>query len=198
MDAKALQTVSAAIQARLAADIGGSVHVGPLDDDEAAAADLVMFLYRLAINADLRNAGHRRPPREPAAQVGRQRPDIATEEVIEGALPLDLYYILSASPSKAGSDLDGLGRLGAAIQTLNDRPLLVGPPVVGEIVRLCIDAVSSEEMARIWSLFPTVNYRTSVVFMASPVWIDPRDPAPAIVPVVSERYDAPRQPARGP
>ena len=43
-------------------------------------------------------------------------------------------------------------------------------------VRVSLDPVSTEEMSRIWTLFPTANYRTSVAYVASPVWIDPDQP----------------------
>jgi hypothetical protein len=45
--------------------------------------------------------------------------------------------------------------------------------VDGETVRLTLDPISNEEMGRVWTLFPTENYRTSVIYIASPVWIDP-------------------------
>jgi len=116
MDADALKQVSTALKDRIEAVVGANtVHVGPIDDDEAANAPLVLFLYRVAINADLRNLGHRLPAANP------QDPPI----VYENALPFDLFYLLSASPSKADTDLEGLAQLGQAIQVLNDQPLFV-------------------------------------------------------------------------
>src|SRR4051812_7399838 len=109
MDADAFKLVTTAIQGRIAAAAGTDVHVGPLDDTDATGSGLVLFLYRVAVNPDLRNTGHRPPPkqREPAAPAGGGPPpppstqsDIA--EVFEGALPFDLFYLLSASPSKGG------------------------------------------------------------------------------------------------
>jgi len=180
MDADALKQVSTALKDRIEAVVGANtVHVGPIDDDEAANAPLVLFLYRVAINADLRNLGHRLPAANP------QDPPI----VYENALPFDLFYLLSASPSKADTDLEGLAQLGQAIQVLNDQPLFVGAAVSGEIVRLSIDSVGTEEMSRIWALFPTVNYRTSVIYLVTPVWIDPATPPSGAAPVVSESYD---------
>jgi hypothetical protein len=43
-------------------------------------------------------------------------------------------------------------------------------------------------MSRIWTLFPTANYRTSVVYLATPVWIDPAHIAATGAPVVEEPH----------
>jgi hypothetical protein len=181
MDADAFKTVTRAIVDRLPGD-PNDVHVGPLDDADAKTKDLVLFLYRVAINADLRNRPREVPPLA-SNDGGADMP-----APIEGSLPFDLFYILSASPSDAGDDLDGLANLGRAIQSLCDQPILVGPPVRGETVRVSLDSVTTEELSRIWSLFPTVNYRTSVVFLATPVWIDPARARLTAPPVVSESY----------
>ncbi len=197
MDADAFKQVTTAIQGRIAAATGTTVHVGPLDDTEATGSSgLVLFLYRVAVNPDLRNTGHRPPPKqtEPRPTAAGAPPSPSSEadiaEIFESALPFDLFYLLSASPSPAGDDLEGLGQLGQAIQVLNDQPFFMGSLLRGELVRVSIDTVSTEELSRIWALFPTVNYRTSVIFFASPVWIDPKAPAMPGIPVVSQGYDA--------
>jgi hypothetical protein len=46
--------------------------------------------------------------------------------------------------------------------------------------------ISSEEMSRIWTLFPTTNYRTSVVYL----WIEQASSHPSPPPVVDETYRA--------
>jgi hypothetical protein len=177
MSADAIQQATVALQARLQAalqanGITGDVYVGPLDDRDAVGKRIVLFLYRVAVNASLRNVEHR----VPAAAGG-------TPIVHDGALPLDLYYLVTAGSQQTGGELPSLRVLGCAIQALNDAPNLVGVTVGGETVRSSIETMSSEEMSRVWSLFPTVNYRTSVAYIVSPVWIDPvrpRDPAPAV------------------
>lgn len=176
MNGGAIRTVSKAIEELLKAaftrqQINAGVYVGPLDDPDALGSGAILFLYRIAVNADLRNTQHVVPARAPGAPA----------TVHEGALPLDLYYLLTGGTSQTGGERDaGLLNLGFAIQALNDSPNLVGVAVEGETVRLTLDPVSSEEMSRIWTLFPAANYRTSVVYIASPVWIDPatvREPA---------------------
>jgi len=185
MNGDAIQLVSQALRDRLSAafraqGIPGDIYVGPLDDRDAEGAAAVLFLYRVAVTADLRNSAHiSQPP-------GGNPPTI----VYDTALPLDLYYLLTARTSQSGRELDALRVLGFAMQALNDAPDLVGLPVQGDTVRLSLDPISSEEMSRIWTLFPTTNYRTSVVYLVSPVWIDPAAGPAAAAPVVSEAYRA--------
>ena len=168
MNFEAIEVVSQAFGDFLEAafdanQIDGGVYVGPLDDPDAAEAAAVLFLYRIAVNADLRNTPHRSPPADPGG-----RP-----VVFDGALPLDLYYLLTAGTAQTRGELSALRTLGCALQALNQDPNLVGLPVRGEVVRLTLETVTSEEMGRVWTLFPTANFRTSVVYLASPVWIDP-------------------------
>jgi hypothetical protein len=47
--------------------------------------------------------------------------------------------------------------------------------------------LSTDDSSRIWALFPTANYRTSVAYLASPVWIDPPTPEATAGPVVDDR-----------
>ena len=168
MDFSAIEVVSRTLRQFLEAafaaqNIGGGVYVGPLDDDDARDAAAVLFLYRVSVNADLRNTEHRVPSSNPAA------PTIVHRD----SLPLNLQYLLTAGTAQTGGELQSLRVLGCAIQALNQEPNLVGVDVGGETVRVTLDPVSSEEMSRIWTLFPTANYRTSIVYLASPVWIDP-------------------------
>jgi hypothetical protein len=176
MNHGAILRVSEAIQRRLrdsltAAGLPNTVYVGALDDNDAANADLVLFLYRLYPVADLRNAEHRLPGPTPTDPV----------QVIEGSLALTLCYLLTARPhgANAQADLRALEILGRAMQALNDSPEFSGTDVDGETVRVTLDPVSNEEMSRIWTLFPAANYRSSAAYIATPVWIDPAQPRPA-------------------
>ena len=177
MNADAVQVVTKALQDLLAPAVG-NVYVGPLDDPQAQGSDAVLFLYRVAVNPDLRNSEHVLPPPVPGG------PPV----VFRNALPLDLYYLLTAGNAQAGGELAALETLGQAMQLLNGAPNLVGLPVQGETVRVTLDPVSSEEMSRIWSLFQTANYRTSVVYLATPVWIDPAVPETLAAPVTHEPH----------
>lgn len=179
MNGNAIQLVTKTLQDLLQAAfvrqaIAGGVYVGPLDDADANGAAAVLFLYRIAVNPDLRNNGHLVPASDPT------QPALFHPE----ALPLDLYYLLTGGNTQTGGERDaGLMVLGYAMQALNDTPNLAGTALQGETIRLTIDSVSSEDMSRIWALFPTVNYRTSVAYRVSPVWLDPssaRIAAPAV------------------
>jgi len=186
MDFSAINTVTTALKARLEDALNADnktnneyVFVGPLDDATAGAAlKLYLFLYRIAVNPDLRAADHVAPAATP------NDPPV----VYRGSLPLDLYYLLTAGTRTAGGELGDLTLLGQAMQALNDAPILSGVGVKNETARITLDPVGSEEMGRIWSLFPTANYRTSVVYMVSPVWIDPARPIAPGAPVVEEPH----------
>jgi hypothetical protein len=179
MNASAVQLVTKALQDLLAPAVGGTVYVGPLDDPQAAGAKAVLFLYRVAVNPDLRNSAHVAPPVAPGG------PPV----VYESALPLDLFYLLTAGDAQAGGELDSLATLGQAMQVLQAEPNVTGLPVQGETVRVTLNPISSEEMSRIWALFPTANYRTSVFYLATPVWIDPTTPTTTATPVSSEPHN---------
>jgi hypothetical protein len=161
-------------QAFKAQEIAGGVYVGPLDDPDAQDAAVVLFLYRVMANADLRGAEHRVP-----AADSTQPP-----VVYRGALPLDLYYLLTGGDRQTGGELQSLRALGCAMQTLNDHPQIVGVGVGGDTVRVTLEPIGGDEMSRIWTLFPNANFRTSVGYLASPVWIDPaivREEGPPVV-----------------
>jgi hypothetical protein len=167
--------VTQALRARLldavraSGDLTGTVFVGPLDDTDAAGASLILFLYRLAPNASLRNAEHRVASATPPPVVG-----------FDNSLPLDLYYLVTVGTRPGMSEEPLLRVLGFAMQALQAMPEITGPPVEQEVVRLTLEPLTTDEVSRIWALFPTANYRTSIAYLASPVWIDPAaDPTPA-------------------
>jgi hypothetical protein len=174
VDHRAISLVTEAMRQRIEDLIyPKTVFVGPLDADDAINHSINLFLYRLGINADLRSAPH---------------------VTVEGGLPLDLYFLVTPrTQSERHHDVgvqtfEGLEALGLIIRSFNDRPDLTGGAVMRETVRLSIDPVPSEEMGRIWTLFPTANYRTSVIYIASPVWIDPALPAVTGGPVIAEPH----------
>lgn len=181
MSANAIQMVSKALQSRLAYALRkdvSEVYLGPLDDADAANAGAVLFLYRLATNSELRNTAHLIP-----GSIPNDPPVLS-----KNALPLDLYYLITAGNRETGGESNSLVTLGTMLQALLDSPTLTGVDVLGETVRLTLDSVSSEEMSRIWTLFPTANYRTSVVYLASPVWIYPEFQPGEAPPVTQEPH----------
>jgi hypothetical protein len=172
MNANAIRRVTQALGVRLQQAIDasgypqGTLFIGPLDDPGAAGATLILFLYRIAPNASLRNREHRVPSANPPPPV----------IVHDNALPLDLYFLLTVGNHPSGNEDPLLGVLGFALQALQATPELTGASVDQEVVRLTLEPLSTEETSRIWALFPTANYRTSIAYLASPVWIDPAQP----------------------
>ncbi len=186
MSALAIQDVTNAIAARLQAAVtqatpaaapgSARVFVGTLDDAQALNSSLVLFLHRTNPCQALRNSPHIVPPAIPGDK----------EQVYTAALPLDLHYLVTVGRQQA-SEPEELRLLGFAMQALNDDPVFVGAAVGGQVARLTLDVATSDELSRIWALFPTVNYRTSVLYLASPVWIDPRLPETPAAPVILQR-----------
>lgn len=168
MSADAIFNVTQALRARLEDALSGpgSVFVGPLDDPDAKGASLVLFLYRIAPNASLRNSDH---------QVVS---DVPPNDIItyHNSLPLVLHYLITVGTLPGSAEDPLLQLLGRAIRALNDDPELTGIKVGHDTVTVSLEPVTTEEMSRIWTLFPTANYRTSVAYIATPVWIDPAEP----------------------
>ena len=167
-----------------AAGVPGAVFVGPLDDPGATAAALALLLYRVIPTPTLRNRDHR-------VATGSVPPI----ELYRNALPLDLYFLLTVGTTPGGLGDAPLLGLGCAMQTLQANPEFTGSAVNQETVRVSVESLTTEEMSRIWALYPSANYRTSVAYIASPVWIDPILPDVVAPPVVQDQLYAGGKPA---
>jgi hypothetical protein len=188
MNAAAISKVTDALSKRLqtaVADSGasGTVFIGPLDDPQANGAPLVLFLYRIMPNATLRNSEH-------AVAATTPPPPVI---VYRDSLPLDLYYLVTVGAGTGVDNKTELAVLGYAMQALHLAPVLVGPDVSHEVVRVTMEPLTTEEVSRVWSLFPTANYRTSVMYLASPVWIDRAQPPAQAAPVQQDALLAGRK-----
>ncbi|SRR6266566_8381884 len=164
------------ISALAASGVPGTVFVGPLDDPGASGAALILCLYRVEANSSLRNDEHRVPSASPPPPVF----------VFQNSLPLNLYFLVTVGTTPGSGELTLLGALGFAMQALQIDPELTGQKLDYETVHVSLEPLSTEEISRVWSLFPTANYRTSVAYLATPVWIDPPQPPPAAAPVVQD------------
>lgn len=153
-----------------------SVYVGPPDADRNTD-ELILFLMRITPNGEMRNADRL-----------RRFPDINSEvRKVEPAVPLNLHYLVTAgSPRNQTADL-ALRRLGYAIQAIEAASPLALPGHFQEAVWLSLEPLTTEELSRIWGLFPNFNCRTSFVFRASPVWIDPLRLAAPAKPVIVDQ-----------
>jgi hypothetical protein len=172
MSADAIFRVTQALKVRLqqalaAAGDPGAVFIGPLDDPDAQGASLILFLYRIALNASLRNLDHLVPSDSPPPPVLD----------LTNSLPLELHFLLTVGTRPGSGEEPLLKTLGLAMRALNLETELSGPAVSHETINISFEPLSTEETSRIWTLFPTTNYRTSIGYVASPVWIDPPQPA---------------------
>lgn len=185
MNADAIRRVTVALKSRLEAALAsalipGTVFVGPLDDPDAGGAALILFLYRVVPSANLRNREHRVPSNTPPPPV----------QVFQNALPLDLYYLVTVGTMPGTSEEKPLHSLGVAMQALQADPDLTGDKVNHEAVHLTLEPLTTDEAGRIWALFPNANYRTSIAYLATPVWIDPLHPEAVAGPVMSDQLKA--------
>lgn len=141
-----------------------------------ANADLVLFLYLITPAPELRNAERIRPfpgPGDPP-------------QLLEPAVPLELHFLLSLGTQTSSAAAQGLAMLGDAIRAIEAASPLAVPAAGQAAVWLSLLPLTSDEMARIWGLFPNENCRSSFAFRASPVWIDPREPAVTAPPVTDD------------
>ena len=180
MSGDAIKLVTDALRKRLEialtrSTIPGSVFVGPLDDVDSSGAALILFLYRVIPNANLRNRDH--------VIVTSTPPPIT----FHNSLPLDLFYLITVGTIPGSSEETLLAALGFAMQELQVDPELTDPIINHQTVHVSLEPLSTEEISRIWALFPTANYRTSIAYLASPVWIDPERPTLPAEPVVQDQ-----------
>lgn len=150
-------------------------------DEGAANADVVLFLYLVTPAPELRNAERIRPwpgPNDPP-------------RVLEPAVALELHFLLTVGAG-APAGAAGLSRLADAVRAIEAASPLAVPAAFQDAVWLSLLALSSDEMARIWGLFPNENCRSSIAFRASPVWIDPRVPQDEAAPVAESSSNAGR------
>jgi Pvc16 N-terminal domain len=172
MTAEAIDQATAELRARLALAIGGEVYVGPPIVDDVSDRKLSLFLFHVMVNQALRNE------RYLVADPG----DAAGPLVEARALPLDLRFLItvfrSTGPGPA-ADPDELVTLGLAVQALHANPTLDSAP---DPARITPEPYPMEELSRIWGLFPRASYRTSVVYLVSPVYVAV-EPQPAAAPV---------------
>jgi hypothetical protein len=179
MSADAIADLTSAIRTRIEAAVGAnSVHVGPpVAADLTAGEPITLFLFHVEPNRELRNADHYVDP------PGGGPDDLLA--VSEG-LPLDLRYVISVfrRPTNAADPVE-LQVLGKLIQALAAQPTYTDPVLPGQTVRLTPEPYPMEEMSRVWGLFPTTPYQSSIVYLASPVVTTFATPAPA--PPVTQR-----------
>ena len=152
------------------------VTVGTLDRVGATPLPVSLFLFHIEPNREMRNA-----PRA-SANIG----GVAGERE---RLALDVRYLISVHRGVTDAEPTELARMGRILSALQSNPMLSGAMLPGQDVRLTPEPYPMEELSRIWSLYPSANFRLSVVYLAAPVFID-ATPAPVGPPVASRRIDS--------
>jgi hypothetical protein len=159
MTAEAIFEVTEVLRTRLAAVLGrDEVYVGPPNQVSNGSHKLSLFLFQVTVNQAMRN--------EPRFVTDPHNP--AGPLVPAEALPLDLRYLLSVFRTGGGgdtADANELNALGQAVQALHAQPFI-------KDARISVEPYSVEELSKVWGLFPQTSYRTSVVYLVSPVFVE--------------------------
>lgn len=182
MSSEALRTVTLALQNILHSGLGGggvpddTVFVGPPVPVLVGARPVSVFAFHIEPNKELRNADR-------LVDTGGSDPRA------QQALPLDVRYLISVFRQASATDPNELLRMGEVIAVLQNNATIGGALVPDQEVRLSPEPYPMEELSRIWGLFPNAPYATSMVYLASPVYIDAGTYARG-VPVDSRRLDS--------
>jgi hypothetical protein len=141
-------------------------------------ARVALTLVHIQPNAALRNTPVSRPPP-------------SSGPVTAAASPIAFLITCYRVPAPGGiapPEPGELTSLGKIIRVLYADPILTGSALPGQDVRLSPESYSQEDMHRIWGLFPEEPFRTSIVYLASPVFIEVGDAA-LYPPVQSREMD---------
>ncbi|HEY0413174.1 MAG TPA: Pvc16 family protein [Allosphingosinicella sp.] len=185
MSATALFDTTMALARRLRDATGLEVHIGSPLHREMGTSRVALTLIHIQPNAALRNTPvFRAPP--PSAPVTAPASPIA-------AIPLDLHFLITCyrPPTPGGvapPEPGELTSLGEIIRALHADAILTGSALPGQDVRLSPEGYSPEDMNRIWGLFPEEPFRTSIVYLATPVFVEVGDAA-LYPPVQSRKVD---------
>jgi hypothetical protein len=168
---------------------GADVTTVPPDVAAAAGTDrrLNLFLYQVTPDAAMRN--EQLPVR---GSDGRMRqPPVAA---------LSLHYLVTAFGDN-DDELDAHHLLAHAISLVNDEPVLspaairaaiaAEARVAGsdlpdqvELVRICPEPMSLDELSKLWGMFQDTHYRLSIAYEASVVLIERRHRTTSAPPVL--------------
>jgi len=142
---------------------------------DPAKPNITIFLYRIAVNPEMRNA-----PR-------RLRPDGSTQPT---PLPLELSFLITAWAKDTRDELKLMGRI---LQVLYDRRELGAADLVGvswepdDTVQLLLESLPLEDHYRIWDA-NEVPYRLSLTYLARVVGLTSNEVVNE-APVVDAHFD---------
>lgn len=185
MSATALFDTTMALARRIRDATELEVHIGSPLRREMGTARVALTLVHIQPNATLRNTPVFRAP--PASGP------VTAPGAAVAAIPFDLHFLVTCyrQPTPGGvapPEPGELASLGQIIRILHADAILTGSALPGQDVRLSPESFSLEEMNRIWGLFPEEPFRTSLVYLASPVYVEVGDD-PLYPPVQSRKID---------
>jgi hypothetical protein len=168
MTATAVAATTEALRGVIEQALGANqLYIGPPIAAEVGAQRASLLLFHVQPNAELRNEPYFSAP--PATG-----PAIATPGE-RNALPLDLRYLITVFRTTGlgnAADPNELVTLGQIVQALHANPTLTGARLTDQLVRVTPEPYPMEELSRVWGLFPQDHYRTSMVYLASPVFVE--------------------------
>ena len=147
--------------------VPGNTHIGaPIRAEIVDTPKVTIFLFHIQPNAELRNQQRFKTP-TPGVPVTSPAGKL-------DSLPLDARYMITVF-REGNTEPNELSTLGKIMQLLHSQPTLNVPQLPGQFIRLTPEPYPMEEISRIWTLFPQDRYRTSVVYLASPIFVDVTD-----------------------
>jgi len=164
----ALSQVTLALQKMVHTSLGGigqpddQVFIGPPVPAQVGSRPVSLLMFHLEPNRDLRN-------------VERLINGASSDLSAQNSLPLDVRYLVCVHRQGGAGIPNELLALGQLIAGLQATPELAGGLLAEQEVRVTPECYPMEEMSRIWGLFPNTPYVTSMVYLATPVFIDARD-----------------------
>ncbi|MEZ5875572.1 MAG: DUF4255 domain-containing protein [Hyphomicrobiales bacterium] len=182
MSRDALSQVTLALQRLLHTALGGAgapdehVFIGPPIPTQVGERSVSLMMFHLEPNRELRNSE-------------RLIDGAGSDPVPQESLPLDVRYLISVHRQASAATPNELLALGDVVAGLLAAPTLGGGLLPGQEVRLTPEPYPMEELSRIWGLFPNAPYATSMIYLATPVFIDASN-AIRGAPVESRRLDS--------
>ena len=181
----ALATVTATLQ-RLLIDVAPLITTQPPSVARSGSSEQInIFLYSSYYNTAFSNA-----PMPGGIRDG---------EAAHPPLPLVLKYLITAYGAN-DDDISGQRLMGAAMSILHDHPVLGRSLIDGifpdsglqeqiERVKITADALSLDDMSKLWTSFQSAEYRLSTGYEVSVVLIESTRVSRAPLPVVKRGED---------
>jgi hypothetical protein len=147
---------------------GSSIALISPVDAEAKDVRLALFLYGVMENAYMKN---------------QEMSAIGPNQLQQPPLVLELYYLLTAYapqqiPDASDMTLYEHRLLGRAMSIFYDNAVLSGSMLQAglagqdDVQRITMHPISLDDLTKLWTTFPNLQYKPSVSYMVTPVTID--------------------------